>query len=102
MIGVQILMTDEQNLTPDDISAGELWACEYRTTRMLDEQGRPVRNLPLGGTARGPGLYTSTGVIVTRDRMNQRLEIVDIHDQTRHVVNYEDVWAIDRAVIEDD
>ena len=95
-------MTEKQNLTPDDITSGELWACEYKTVRMLDEQGKPVRNLPIGGTARGPGEYASTGVIVTRDRMNQRLELVDIYDQTRHVVNYTDVWDIDRAVIEDD
>lgn len=94
-------MTETKTITPDDITSGDLWACEYRTTRMLGENGEPVRNLPVGGTARGPGLYESTGVIVVRDRMNQRLEVVDIHDQTRHVVNYADVWAIDRAVIED-
>ena len=95
-------MTEKQNLTPNDITSGELWACQYRTTRMLGLDGEPVRNLAVGETARGPGLYESTGVIVVRDRANQRLEIVDIHDQSRHVVNYADVWAIDRAVIESD
>lgn len=95
-------MTEKQNLTPNDITSGELWGCQYRTTRMLGNDGEPVRNLAPGETARGPGLYESTGVIVTRDKMNQRLEIVDIHDQSRHVVNYADVWAIDRAVIEPD
>jgi hypothetical protein len=95
-------MTTENELTPNDITSGELWACQYRTTRMLGNDGKPVRNMALGDTARGPGLYESTGVIVTRDRRNQRLEIVDVHDQSRHVVNYADVWAIDRAVIEQD
>ena len=95
-------MTEKQNLTPNDITSGDMWACKYTTTRMLDSTGKPVRNLPLGGTAQGPGAYASVGVIVTRDRMNERLELVDIHDQTRHVVNYTDVWDIDRAVIEDD
>lgn len=89
-------------MTPDDITSGSMWACKYRTTRMLLEDGTPARNLKLGETARGPGVYTSTGVIVTRDRRNQRLEIVDIHDQTRHVVNYSDVWDIDRAEIVED
>ena len=89
-------------MTPDDITSGDMWACQYRTTRMLGHDNKPVRNLQLGQTARGPGLYESTGVIVTRDRRNRRLEIVDVYDQTRHVVNYDDVWDIDRAVIEED
>ena len=93
-------MTDQ--VTPDDITSGDMWACKYRTTRMLGHDGNPVRNLAVGETARGPGLYESLGVIVTRDRMNQRLEVVDVHDQTRHVVNYSDVWDIDRAVLEAD
>ena len=95
-------MPENKDFTPDDITSGELWACQYRTTRMLGHDGAPVRNLAVGQTAKGPGLYESTGVIVVRDRMNQRLEIVDAYDQSRHVVNYSDVWAIDRAVIEAD
>ena len=92
----------QNELTPDDITSGEMWACQYRTTRMLLEDGTPARNLAIGQTARGPGLYTSTGVIVTRDRRNQRLEVVDLYDTTRHVVNYSDVWAIDRAEVLED
>lgn len=92
----------ERTYTPDDITSGEMWACEYRTTRMLDESGKPVRNQQPGDTAQGPGEYDSLGVIVTRDRMNQRLEVIDVHDQTRHVVSYDSVWAIEPAeVIED-
>ena len=93
--------TTPRQILPDEITSGDLWACEYKTTRMLDANGDPARNLQLGETARGPGLYTSTGVIVTRDRRNRRLEIVDVHDQTRHVVSYDDVWNIDRAEIVD-
>jgi len=89
-----------KQVTPDEITSGEMWGCKYRTTRMLGEDGQPVRNLQLGATARGPGLYESTGVIVTRDRRNARLEVVDVYDQSRHVVNYTDVWDIDRAVVE--
>jgi len=92
---------NQKNLTPDDITSGELWGCRYRTVRMLDDLGVPVRNLRPGDSARGPGLYESVGVIVTRDRRNRRLEIVDVHDQTRHVVSYDDVHSIDRAEIED-
>lgn len=92
----------EQQIQPDNITSGELWACRYRTVRMLNEQGEPARNLKPGDTARGPGEYTGTGVIVTRDRRNRRLEVVDVHDASRHVVSYDDVWDIDRAEIVED
>lgn len=96
------MQTDNSNFTPDDITSGEMWACEYRTTRMLGEDGAPVRNQQPGETARGPGEVDSVGVIVTRDRRNRRLEVVDVYDQTRHVVSYDNVWAIEPAeVIED-
>lgn len=93
---------ENKTVTPDDITSGEMWACEYRTTRMLDSAGKPVRNQQPGDTARGPGLYSSVGVIVTRDRRNKRLEVMDVHDQTRHVVSYDDVWAIEPAEVIDD
>ena len=88
-------------MTPNDITAGELWACKYRTRRMIGHDNRPVRDMRVGETARGPQTWESVGVITTRDREAQRLEIVDIYDHTRHIVNYEDVWDIDRAVMEE-
>lgn len=90
--------------TPDDITAGEMWACQFRTTRMLTENGEPVnpRNIRPGDTARGPGEYVGLGVIVKRDSGNRRLEVIDVADQTRHVVDYGDVFDIDRAEVIDD
>lgn len=88
-------------MTPDDITAGELWACKYRTTRMIAHDNRPVRGMRVGETARGPQAWESVGVITTRDREQQRLQIVDVYDHTTHIVNYEDVWDIDRAVMEE-
>jgi hypothetical protein len=90
------------SMTPDDITAGEHWACMYRTTRMLGEDNRPAVNLRIGETARGPATWDSLGVIVVRDSENKRLEVVDVYDRTRHVVSYDDVWDIDRAEIVDD
>lgn len=90
-------------MTPDDITAGETWAARYRTTRMLGTDGKPVVNLKIGETAKGPGTWESTGVIVVRDQQSRKLELVDIFDSTRHVVDYGDVWDIDRAeILEDD
>jgi hypothetical protein len=89
--------------TPDDIVAGETWAARFRTTRMLDSNGKPVANLKIGATAKGPGDWESTGIIVKRDAESRKLELIDIFDQTRHVVDYGDVWDIDRAeILEDD
>lgn len=90
--------------TPDDITPGEMWACQFTTTRMLNKDGVPVnpRNMRPGDTAQGPGKYTTLGVIVKRDRDSRRLEIVDVNDQTRHVVDYGDVHDIDRAEVIDD
>lgn len=88
-------------MTPNDITAGELWACKYRTVRMIAHDNRPVQNLKIGEAARGPQTWESVGVITTRDRESQRLEITDIYDHSVHIVNYEDVWDIDRAVMEE-
>jgi hypothetical protein len=88
-------------MTPNDITAGELWACKYRTTRMIAHDNRPVIDLKIGEAARGPQAWESVGVITTRDRESQRLQVVDIYDHTTHIVNYEDVWEIDRAVMEE-
>jgi hypothetical protein len=88
-------------MTPDDITAGELWACKYRTMRMIAHNNRPVQNMRPGDTARGPQAWESIGVITTRDREQQRLCVVDIYDHSTHIVNYADVWDIDRAVMEE-
>jgi predicted oxidoreductase len=87
---------------PEDITPGETWACRYRTTRMLDANGKPVVNQKPGDTAAGPGEWESLGVILVRDRENRRLEIRDLHDSTTHIVDYGDAWDIDRAVLIDD
>ena len=90
-------------MTADDIVAGETWAARFRTTRMLDTDGKPVANLKIGASAKGPGPWESTGIIVKRDSASRKLELIDIFDQARHVVDYGDVWDIDRAeILEDD
>lgn len=88
-------------MTPNDITAGESWACRYRITKMLDENGKPVRNLKIGETAAGPGYVEGIGVIVKRDVNSQLLELKDIQTQETHVVPFDDVWDIDRAEYKD-
>jgi len=84
-------------MTPNDITAGESWACRYRITKMLDKDGKPVQNLKIGETAAGPGYVEGIGVIVTRDVDKELLELKDIETQETHVVTFDDVWEIDRA-----
>lgn len=88
--------------TPRDITAGETWACRYRTTVMLGHDDKPVQNLKLGETAKGPGTVEGIGIIKTRDIERELLEVVDIQTQKTHVVAFQDVWDIDRAELIED
>ena len=94
-------MAEATDMTPNDIVAGEMWGCRYRTTRMLDKDGKPVKNLQIGETAAGPGEVTGTAIIRTRDKEKELLELVDLETQEVLVVPYADVWDIDRAVVPD-
>ena len=82
-----------------DITAGESWACQFRVTTFLDEDGAPVEpahNLQLGQAHPGnPGEYTSLGVVKTRDTAQQLIELVDTKTQRVFVVAYDDTWDYD-------
>lgn len=82
-------------LTPYDITAGEPWGCRYRVTRMLDKDGKPVKNLQIGEAAAGPGEVEGVGIIKTRDVEKELLELVDIETQEVFVVSFANVWNID-------
>lgn len=88
-------------MTPQDITAGESWACRYRITKMLDKDGNPVKNLKIGETAAGPGYVEGTALISKRDVDKGLFELIDIDTQEVHIVPFEDVWDIDRAVYVD-
>jgi len=88
-------------MTPMDIIPGESWACRYRITKMLDKDGNPVKNLQVGQTAAGPGPVEGIAVIKCRDVEKQLLELRDIETQEEHVVSFDDVWDIDKAVYTD-
>lgn len=83
--------------TPKDITAGETWACRYRSTVMLGHDDNPVRNLKVGETAKGPGTVEGIAIIKTRDLDKELFELVDVQTAKTHVVSFEDVWDIDRA-----
>lgn len=82
-----------ENCTP-----GTSWACKFRTTTFLDTNGLPIRanDLQLGQSHPGtPGVYTSIGLIKTRDLANGRVRLVDTKSDFEFVVDREDIWDID-------
>jgi hypothetical protein len=88
-------------MTPNDITAGESWACRYRVEKMLDKDGNPVKNLQIGETAAGPGYVEGIAVIMKRDAERELLELQDTETQKTYIVPYIDVWDIDKAVYVD-
>ena len=85
--------------TIQDITAGESWACRYRTTTFLAANGAPVlqKNLQLGQAHPGaPGEYESIGIIQVRDREREVVQLEDVESHQQFVVDYADCWDIDR------
>lgn len=85
--------------TIHNITAGESWACRFRTTTFLDANGAPVKvsNLQLGQAHPGkPGLYESIGIIQVRDTAQGVVQLEDTQSHQQFVVDFEDCWDIDR------
>ena len=81
----------------EDIPVGESWACRFRTTTFLDEDGMPrSANLQLGQAHPGtPGLYEGIGVIQVRDLENQRVQLQDTASLQQFTVSFDDCWDVD-------
>ncbi len=85
--------------TIQDITAGESWACRFRTTTFLDSDGAPVeqKNLQLGQAHPGtPGTYESIGIIQVRDSKREVVQLEDVESHQQFVVDFQDCWDIDR------
>ena len=85
----------------ENITAGESWACKFRTRTFVNEDGKPVstKHLQPGDRVPGkPGDYEGFGVITIRDTQRRLVEILDqnIPDQS-WVVSWDDCWDIDRV-----
>jgi len=90
-------------MTIDDIPAGLPCRATFRVRTLVDTQGLPVntRNLKPGDRTHGkPGWYTSTGLIKTRDRTRQLVEIEDLSRDKTWIVHYNDVSNLE--IISDD
>ncbi len=81
-----------------DITVGNSWACRFKTTTFLDTDGEPVvaPKLEQGEAHPGtPGEYTSVGIILTRDVVNQRVKVKDTHSTHTFTVEWSDCWDCD-------
>ena len=87
--------------TIQDCTPGTSWACRFRVTTWLDQDGNPTqpnKNLNLGETAEcKPGEYTSLGVIQVRDLNNLKVELQDTESHKVFVVAVEDCWEFDKV-----
>jgi hypothetical protein len=83
----------------EDLEAGTSWACKFRTTTFVDENGVPVKaNLNIGQAHPGkPQTYESVGVISVRDVESRKVEVVDIETEQRFIVNFDDCWDLDEV-----
>ena len=87
-------------MLPKDITAGESWACRFRTHALVTESGDlfdSTGTQPGTSVAAEPGVYESIGVIVRRDSEQELLELRDTVSHKHIVVGFADVWDIDRV-----
>lgn len=80
-----------------DCEPGTSYACQFRTTTFLNDQGQPVRaNLAVGQAHPGtPGAYKSVGIIEIRDRDQQLVKLRDTRSNQTFVVHWDDCWDVD-------
>lgn len=82
-----------------DCVAGESWACRFRVTTFLDDQGCPVEaSVSVGQAHPGvPGEYTGIGIVKTRDCANELVELEDCATHRTWVVEWSNTWDYDRV-----
>lgn len=88
----------ENKISIEDMEVGKSYACYFEITTMLDSNGQPARG-NIGETFPGPGSYEGFGIITTRDLKTSKLIVFDLETQRDYVVEFDNVWGVDEAVI---
>jgi len=78
-----------------DITTGKPWACKFKITKMLDQNGKPVKSGKLGVVYSGPGNYEGVGLIKFRDLKNSLVQLIDVETNIEFVVPFSDIWDVD-------
>ena len=86
-----------------DCEPGSSYACKFRTTTFLDDQGQPVTaQLSVGQPHPGtPGTYESLGIIQIRDTANRTVQLLDTQSTQTYCVSWDDCWDIDTVEWQD-
>lgn len=86
-------------MTLEEIVAGESWACRFKTTTFVNNEGKPVQaQLNIGQAHPGkPGTYEGLGVIEVRDTEKRLVQVYDVESHQRFTVNFDDCWDVDRV-----
>ena len=82
-------------IKPEDIKAGQSYACYFKAEMMLDIYDRPpgISDTPL----KGPGWYEGFGLIQTRESEKKLFEIIDQESNKKMIVPWDQCWDIDEA-----
>ena len=82
----------------EDIPAGDSWACRFKTTTFVDENGNAVQDLNLmpGQPHRGkPGDYEGIGIIQIRDNDTRIVQLLDTISDIEFKVPFDDCWDVE-------
>ena len=90
-----------KTLTPQDITAGEAWGCEFTVRTWMDRTTQqpcdPPEEAPTELSDVQPGEWHSWGVIAVRDLENQLLEVEDAQVSRTWIISFDDARNIDRV-----
>jgi hypothetical protein len=81
-----------------DIEPGKSYACKFVVKTFVDVNNNPVdtSQLTVGEKVPGvPGNYNGFGIIITRDTVNQLVEIWDEQQQRTWIVAWADINDVD-------
>lgn len=91
----------KNNVEIEDMVMGEPYACHFKATVMLDENGLPAQGATLGSVFPGPGFYEGFGIIKTRDMEGKKLRVMDLELKRDFVVDFDSVWGVDTVEVAD-
>lgn len=77
-----------------DIIPGQSYACQFRVTALLDQDGKPADRLEVEDI-KGLGLYESVGVLMQRDLEKELVRVKDQKTGIEFVVDFANIWNID-------
>jgi hypothetical protein len=81
----------------EELTVGESWACKFKVTTFVDEQGKVIdTKLCVGEKHPGkPGVYEGLGIIQIRDVENDLVKLIDVESKKEFCVAWENCWDPD-------